>query len=53
MEVLANLKAKASGDWGIYTLYQPLAPAYWRQSAERGGNILGLERFDDQVLCRE
>ncbi|KAH3910623.1 hypothetical protein HBI56_190410 [Parastagonospora nodorum] len=51
VEVLANLKAKATGDWGIYTLYQPLAPAYWRQSAERGGNVLGLDRFGDQVLC--
>jgi hypothetical protein len=53
MEVLSNLKAKATGDWGIYTLYQPLPPAYWRQSAARGGNALGLERFGEQVLCRK
>jgi hypothetical protein len=53
MEVLANLKAKAKGDWGIYVLYQPLPPSYWRDSASKGGNVLGLERFNGQVLCRE
>jgi hypothetical protein len=53
MDVLSNLKAKATGDWGIYVLYQPLPPVYWEKSAERGGNVLGLERFDGQVLCRK
>jgi hypothetical protein len=28
MDVLANLKAKATGKWQIYVLYQPLLPAY-------------------------
>lgn len=50
-DVVANLKAKATGDWQIYVLYQPLAPAYWKDSAARGGNILGLERFHGQSLC--
>lgn len=50
---LSKLKAKATGDWGIYVLYQPLPPAYWRQSAAKGGNVLGLERFGEQVLCRK
>ncbi|KAL5121086.1 hypothetical protein ACEQ8H_000937 [Pleosporales sp. CAS-2024a] len=50
-DVVLELKAKATGDWGLYTLYQPLHPVYWRQSAVRGGNVLGLERFDSQVLC--
>jgi hypothetical protein len=53
MEVLANLKAKAKGDWGIYILYQPLPPSYWKDSASNGGNVLGLERFNGQVLCRK
>lgn len=50
-EVLDNLKAKATGDWEIYVLYQPLAPAYWRKSESLGGNVLGLERFGEDVLC--
>lgn len=50
-EVLANLKEKATGEWQIYVLYQPLPPAYWRESVARGGNVLGLERFDGQTLC--
>ena len=53
LDVLENLKAKATGDWGIYVLYQPLPPAYWKNSAARGGNVLGLERFNGQVLCRK
>ncbi|KAI8934042.1 hypothetical protein NX059_008810 [Plenodomus lindquistii] len=51
LDVVSNLKVKATGDWSIYALYQPLPPAYWRASASRGGNVLGLERFDGQVLC--
>ncbi|KAF3053543.1 hypothetical protein E8E11_011584 [Didymella keratinophila] len=50
-DTLADLKVKATGDWQIYTLYQPLPPAYWKESAARGGNVLGLERFDGQTLC--
>jgi FAD/FMN-containing dehydrogenase len=51
MDVLANLKAKATGEWQIYVLYQPLPPAYWKDSVARGGNVLGLERFNGQTLC--
>lgn len=50
-DALADLKTKATGDWQIYTLYQPLPPAYWKDSAARGGNVLGLERFNGQTLC--
>lgn len=52
-DVVANLKGKATGEWNIYTLYQPLPPAYYRESVSRGGNALGLERFNNQVLCRK
>jgi hypothetical protein len=52
-DVLSNLKAKATGDWNIFIIYQPIPPAYWKDSEARGGNVLGLERFKDQVLCRE
>lgn len=51
IDVLVNLKAKTTGEWSVHVLYQPLPPAYWKHSAERGGNVLGLERFDEQVLC--
>ncbi|KAF1940626.1 FAD-binding domain-containing protein [Clathrospora elynae] len=51
MDVVSNLKVKGKGDWQIYVLYQPLPPAYWRQSVAKGGNSLGLEHFGDQVLC--
>ncbi|UPX19195.1 uncharacterized protein EKO05_0009464 [Ascochyta rabiei] len=51
MGVLENLKAKATGEWQIDGLYQPLPPAYCRISVARGGNILSLERFNGQTLC--
>jgi hypothetical protein len=51
LDVLSEVKTKAKGDWFIYTLYQPLPPAYWKKSAEKGGNMLNLERFDGQPLC--
>jgi hypothetical protein len=51
LDVLSEVKTKAKGDWFIYTLYQPLPPAYWKKSAEKGGNMLDLERFDGQPLC--
>ncbi|KAF1920383.1 hypothetical protein BDU57DRAFT_552788 [Ampelomyces quisqualis] len=51
LDVLAKLKAKVTGDWEIYVLYQPQPPSYWQKSLEGGGNVLGLERFNGQVLC--
>lgn len=51
LDVVDKLKAKATGEWQIYILYQPLTPAFWRDSASRGGNVLGLERFNGQNLC--
>lgn len=53
MDVLSSLKAKATGEWNIYTLYQPLPPVYWKDSLAKGGNVLGLERFNGQTLCCE
>ncbi|KAF2827528.1 FAD binding domain-containing protein [Ophiobolus disseminans] len=50
-DVLSHLKTKATGDWGIYTIYQPIPPAYWKDSEARGGNVLGFERFNNQALC--
>lgn len=48
--VLTKLKAEATDTWSIYVLYQPLPPAYTRDAAARGGNVLGLERFTDPVI---
>ncbi|KAF2136381.1 uncharacterized protein K452DRAFT_353972 [Aplosporella prunicola CBS 121167] len=32
-------------EWKFYTLFQHLPPIFAKHSAERGGNVLGLERF--------
>jgi hypothetical protein len=51
VDVLGRLKREATGVWDTNMLYQPLPPAYWKHSVERGGNVLGFERFEEQVLC--
>lgn len=53
VDVLGRLKREATGVWDTNMLYQPLPTAYWKHSVERGGNVLGFERFEDQVLCRK
>lgn len=51
LDVLAKVKATATGNWSVNILYQPLPPAYWRNAGTTGGNILGFERFPKQALC--
>ncbi|KAF1952218.1 FAD binding domain-containing protein [Byssothecium circinans] len=48
--VLDKLKAEATGTWRVYVLYQPLPPQYTKDSASKGGNVLGLERFTDPFI---
>lgn len=52
-DLLSDLKANATGDWNFYIVFQAIPPAYWQDSEAQGGNVLGLERFNKQVLCRE
>lgn len=52
-KVLANLQAQAKGNWALYTLYQPIPPLFSQHSNERGGNVLGLDRFKDNLILYE
>jgi hypothetical protein len=43
--VITELQAKASGSWRISCLHQVFATSYTAQSAVKGSNVLGMERY--------
>lgn len=45
-----KLKAEARGSWKAFQLYQPIPPTFGTRSVENGGNVLGLERFDETLI---
>lgn len=46
-EVLEEAKSQVkSQHWSMITLLQPWPKVFAEQSMKRGGNVLGLERFD-------
>lgn len=46
-EIKAQAKSKS---WTLATMIQPWAKIFWEHSAERGGNMLGLDRFDRNLF---
>lgn len=50
-EYLEMIKASdVSGDWTIQTMFQPIPSFFSEHSVEKGGNMLGLERFDENLI---
>lgn len=52
-DVTAKLAAEAQGDWAAYTLYQPIPKLFSQHSKDRGGNVLGLDRFNENLIMYE
>jgi hypothetical protein len=48
--VITELQAKASGSWRVSCLHQVFATSYTAQSAVKGGNVLGMERFKENFI---
>lgn len=44
-------KKKAVGTFVIATLIQPIPTIFSQHSVERGGNVLGLDRAKDNLVC--
>lgn len=44
--------AQPSGNWTISTLYQPIPALFGEIGVERGGNVMGLDRFTDNLMCK-
>jgi hypothetical protein len=45
--MLAEIQSKASGSWRISCLHQVWSTLYTANSTVRGGNVLGMERYDE------
>ncbi|GME33896.1 FAD binding domain containing protein [Neofusicoccum parvum] len=41
---------KVSEDWWSLSVFQPLPTLYAKHSAANGGNVLGLDRFDENAI---
>ncbi|KAI5361190.1 putative FAD-binding domain, PCMH-type, FAD-binding, type PCMH, subdomain 2 [Septoria linicola] len=53
LKVRDKLAAEAKGPFGIFTLFQPIPKLFSDHSNDRGGNVLGLDRFDDTLIMYE
>jgi hypothetical protein len=49
-EYLETMKsAGINGDWTLQDMFQPVPTFFAQHGIEKGGNVLGLERFDDNL----
>lgn len=51
-EAVEAIKPIGSGDYKVQYLFQPFPAFYADRSKERGGNILGLDRNSDDLICQ-
>ena len=48
--VVQNLQAQATGDFNVYALYQPIPTIIAQNGLEKGGDVLGLTRFNETLV---
>ncbi|KAF2803591.1 FAD-binding domain-containing protein [Mytilinidion resinicola] len=49
--VVEKVKAhKATGNWTVQDMVQPIPTIFTKHSVEKGGNMLGLDRFDENLV---
>ncbi|KAI6876293.1 hypothetical protein KC338_g357 [Hortaea werneckii] len=53
LTVVQRLKTEAKGPWEGHQLYQPIPPTFGKDSVAHGGNVLGLDRFDETLILYE
>ncbi|KAI6903811.1 hypothetical protein KC334_g6988 [Hortaea werneckii] len=53
LAVVQRLKTEAKGPWESYQLYQPMPPTFGKDAITHGGNVLGLDRFDETLILYE
>ncbi|KAI7271105.1 hypothetical protein KC345_g7290 [Hortaea werneckii] len=53
LAVVQRLKPEAKGPWEGHQLCQPMPPTFGKDSIAHGGNVLGLERFDETLILYE
>jgi hypothetical protein len=51
---IEEAKSRAQGkDYAPVVILQPWVPLFWKDSEARGGNVLGLERFDENMFSMQ
>ncbi|KAK4498651.1 hypothetical protein PRZ48_009161 [Zasmidium cellare] len=53
LKVTETLTADATGDYGLYCLYQPIPTLFTKHGLDKGGNVLGLDRFNETLIMWE
>ena len=49
---IAELNGTAGGNWTIVTMFQPIPTIFSQHSLEKGGNVLGLDRATQNLVCK-
>lgn len=49
---VALAKSRAVGVYNMVYLIQPIPTIFSQRGVERGGNVLGLDRFKDNLICK-
>lgn len=51
-ETFASLEEKDKSDFQVLTLYQPVPTLFAAHGKVKGGNVLGLDRFDETLISK-
>ncbi|QSZ35285.1 hypothetical protein DSL72_008154 [Monilinia vaccinii-corymbosi] len=47
---IPKIKSRATGAWTMQNMFQPIPTVFGKIGAQRGGNVLGLDRFDETLV---
>lgn len=50
--ILVDKLLSASGNWTMQNMFQPIPTIFAEHSDEKGGNVLGLDRFKENLVCK-
>jgi len=48
---LAERLSSASGEWSMNVMFQPIPTLFSEHSVKKGGNVLGLDRATENLVC--
>ncbi len=48
--ILVGKLSSVSGDWTMQNMFQPIPTVFAKHSVENGGNVLGLDRFSENLV---
>jgi len=48
--LIPKIKARAKGNWTMQNMFQPIPTVFGKIGAEKGGDMLGFDRFNETVV---